>query len=222
MRLDTGTGDALVPRDPKNSKTKNKVTHYMTNYVLIRDARHRRPANRNHQPPNWSHPILEDAYDIHSNNINSVTSRTRMGMLNDLIRNHAYDILFLQEVACTDSLEVAGWHVNIGSAMRGTAILSIWNIPLTNVVCLPSGRATAAIYKGLLLFNIYAPFGAAKRSESEHFYNTDLPKLLRFDHPHVLIGGDFNCVTEATDTTGHFQNSRALTGMIRVLELKDA
>jgi hypothetical protein len=80
----------------------------------------------------------------------------------------------------------------------------------------------AATYRGLLLVIIYAPSGTAKRTEREHFYNTALPKLLHFGHPHILLGGDFSCVIETIDIAGHFQNSRALTEMVRGLELKDA
>jgi exonuclease III len=129
-----------------------------------------------------------------------------------------------KKFACTNSLDVAGYdiNVNVGSAMRGTVIMARRHIPLTNVVSLLSERAMAAKYKGLLLVNIYAPSGTAKRDEREHFYNTDFPKLLRFDHPHILIGGYFNCAIETVDTTGHLQNSHTLTEMVLGLELKDA
>ena len=37
--------------------------------------------------------------------------------------------------------------------------------------------------------------------------------------PYLLIGRDFNCVLHPSDTTGHFQPSRALSEMIRGLEI---
>ena len=38
----------------------------------------------------------------------------------------------------------------------------------------------------------------------------------------LLTGSDFNSVLHPTDTTGHFEHSRALSEMIRGLELHDA
>ena len=70
-------------------------------------------------------------------------------------------------------------HHNIGSSMRGTAILVKDGITLTNVTKLPSGRTIAAEYRGTLLINIYAPFGTVKRHEREYFFNNELPYLLR-------------------------------------------
>jgi exonuclease III len=87
-------------------------------------------------------------------------------------------------------------------------------VHLTNVTKLPSGRAIAADYKGIQLINIYAPSGTARKTEKEHFYNTELPQILQAGHKDLLIGGDFNCVPHPADTTGHFQTSRALTELV--------
>jgi exonuclease III len=87
---------------------------------------------------------------------------------------------------------------------------------------LPSGRAIASDYKGIQLINIYAPSGTARKTKREHFYNTELPKILQAGHKDLLIGGDFNCALHPADTTGQFQTSRALTKMVRGLTLHDA
>jgi endonuclease/exonuclease/phosphatase family metal-dependent hydrolase len=46
-----------------------------------------------------------------------------------------------------------------------------------------------------------------------------MPQLLRVGHGDLILRGDFNCVTDPTNTNGTFQNSRALTEMIRGLSL---
>jgi len=37
----------------------------------------------------------------------------------------------------------------------------------------------------------------------------------------MIIGGDFNCVLNQTDSTGHFSNSKALDGLVRGFDLHD-
>jgi len=143
-------------------------------------------------------------------------------MLADFI--HDFDIIFAQEVTSTEVLNVRGYdtYLNIGTSIRGTAILARSTLHLTKVTTLPSGRAIAADYRGLRLINIYAPSGTARRADREQFYTTDLPHLLHDGPADLLIGGDFNCVLHPSDTTGHFQPSRALAEMIRGLVLHDA
>ena len=67
---------------------------------------------------------------------------------------------------------------------------------------------------------MYAPSGTARRTERE-FYTTEQPYLFHDGPTDLLIGSDFNCVLHPGDTTGQFQPSRALTEMIRGLELHD-
>ena len=156
-------------------------------------------------------------------NINAITNRTRVGMLNEYIRRHDLDIIFIQEIKDPELIQMLGYDVyyNIGSDIRGTAIVARNDIRLHNINKSPSGRAIAAEYKGVYIVNIYAPSGTAKRTEREHFYNVEVPQLLQTGHGEIIIGGDFNCVLDPADTTGHFYTSRALTEMVRELHLKD-
>jgi len=55
----------------------------------------------------------------------------------------------------------------------------------------------------------------ARRTEREKFYNTELPFLLQADRQNIDLGGDFSCILDPVDTTGHFQNSRVLANLIR-------
>ena len=155
-------------------------------------------------------------------NINGITNHTRMGMLTDYIRQHGLDIVLLQEVIDPGIFHLPGYEVyyNIGSNTRGTAIVARSHIMLTNINKIPSGRAIAAEYNGWHIINIYAPSGTAKRAEREQFYNVDVPQLIQTGRGDLLIGGDFNCLLNPADTSGSFQNSRALTEMIRGLHLE--
>jgi len=93
-------------------------------------------------------------------------------------------------------------------------------ITITNITRLPSGRGKAAEYRGIWLVKIYAPPGTAKRQERECFYSNELPYLLRAS-PSNMIVGDFNCVLNQTGRTGHFNNSKALDGLVRGFDLHD-
>ena len=92
---------------------------------------------------------------------------------------------------------------------------------ITNVKQLRSGRSIAAEYKGTRMMNIYAPSGTANRQEREHFYTSDLTYLLQGSPSNMFVGGDFNCILNKSDTTGHFNYSKALDGLVRELCLQD-
>ena len=104
-------------------------------------------------------------------NINGITSRARVDMLENFLRVHDIDILFAQDVTSPETTNIGGYetHHNIVSYTRGKAILAKDCITLTTVTKLPSGRAIAAKYRGALLINIYDPSGTAKRHEREYF-----------------------------------------------------
>jgi exonuclease III len=130
----------------------------------------------------------------------------------------------MQEVTdpSLDNLNGYTVHYNIGTSQRGTAIVARGNIELSNITRMPSGRAIAAEFKGIWLVNIHAPSGAAKRNEREQFFNTDLTYILRAAPENIIRGGDFNCVLDKSDTTGHFNYSRSLAQLIQGLTLRDA
>ena len=123
-------------------------------------------------------------------NINGIIAKTRVGMLNDFVRRHDIDILLAQEVTSTEVLNIYGYetYINIGASISGTAILAKRELHLTNITTLPSGRAIAAVYKGIQLINIYAPSGTTKRTDREQFFNEELPYLLQADHKKLITG----------------------------------
>jgi exonuclease III len=100
---------------------------------------------------------------IASININGITAQTWMGMLTDFLRRHDFDIPFIYEVTSPEFPNLKDYvtHLNIGTAMRWTAILARNDFPLTNIVTIPSGRAFAVDFSDINLNNVYAPSGAA-------------------------------------------------------------
>ena len=76
-------------------------------------------------------------------NINGMTALTRVGMFTDFIHRQDLDIIFLQEVTNPDKLQISGYalHHNVGTTIRGTAILVRNEMTLTNIHKMPSGRA---------------------------------------------------------------------------------
>ena len=165
-----------------------------------------------------------DTLRIATLNINGLSSPARQDMLNAFVRLHDIDILLLQEVTHPFNTGFQGYtiHYNIGTSRRGTAILTRDTIVVTNLSRLPSGRAIAATLGTLLIINIYAPSGTSKRAERESFYNNDLPLLLESASDDILLGGDFNCVLDAADSTGRGSFSRSLAALVQGYALRDA
>ena len=85
----------------------------------------------------------------------------------------------------------------------------------------PSGLAMAAKFREIWIINVYAPSCAAMKQERERFLNSELPYLLTGETGHILLGGNFNCILEATDTTNGFAYNRALAELLHGLALTD-
>jgi hypothetical protein len=91
---------------------------------------------------------------------------------------------------------------------------------LTNIDHIPSDRGMAAELRGNTLINICARTGTVKRREREHFYNSELAYLLKDAPAKIPLGGDFKCVLETADTTGHNTYSRALAGLVQGFDMQ--
>jgi exonuclease III len=92
---------------------------------------------------------------LDSININGISARTRVEMFIDYIRRHEIDFVFLQEVTDPETVHATGYDtcLNIGTNMRGMAILARHFFPFNNVTRLSSGRAVAAEYNGIRFIN---------------------------------------------------------------------
>jgi hypothetical protein len=91
----------------------------------------------------------------------------------------------------------------------------------TNLSTLLSGRAIAASGGEIHVVNIYALSGTSKRLERETFFNKNLTYLLDVVSEDILLGGDFNCVLDAGDSTGHGTYSRSPSTLIHGCSLRD-
>jgi len=110
---------------------------------------------------------------------------------------------------------------NIGANTSGTAIVARDGINLENIILSPSGRTMAAKFREMSIINVYTPSGTAMKREHERFFNSELTYKLTGETGHILLGGDFNCILEASDTTGGFTYSRPLAELVHGLALTD-
>ena len=115
-------------------------------------------------------------------------------MLEEFLHRHDLGIVLLQEVTNGDILDEKGYHTitNIGTSLRGTAILHKLNIKLHRVERLPSGRGITAYLGDTCIVNTYAPSGTARRTEREEFFNEGIIGLLPTSPTKLLLAGDFN------------------------------
>jgi exonuclease III len=144
-------------------------------------------------------------------------------MLDAFFRLHHIDMLLMQGMTSLLTLGFQGYtiHYNIGTSRRGTAILTRDTILVTNLYRIPYGRTIAASLGTLLIVKVYAPCGNCKRSDREAFFNNDLPFLLGSAPADILLGGEFSCILEAVDSTGHGSYIRSLATLVQGYSLRD-
>jgi exonuclease III len=85
----------------------------------------------------------------------------------------------------------------------------------------PDWEGNDAVFQNVTLVNIYAPSGAERRREREHFFSSDLPYVMRDLPTTMLVGGHFNSVLTNMDATGHLNCSPALQALIQGFDLVD-
>lgn len=159
-------------------------------------------------------------------NTNVVTNPGCLEEIRRLLESERVDIALLQEVAVT-SFNFYGYseHVNVGPNRRGTAILWRTTIQIQDLTSLTSGRGAAGTLGDVRIVNLYAPAGGAQRQDRRKFFAEDITPLLAGPEgasARVVIGGDFNCVLEAADTTGAFNKCATLQQLVDNLALCDA
>jgi exonuclease III len=93
---------------------------------------------------------MPDIYKVATLNINALASQVKMAMLEEFVRHHEIDFLFLQEVTQPKFDNLRGYtaYTNIGTNRRGTAILGMEHLPLTRTVSLPSGSGEPRVFRG--------------------------------------------------------------------------
>jgi exonuclease III len=160
---------------------------------------------------------MEYTYKIATFNINSISTITRIRMLQDFIYKHDLDVILLQEVTDITISNIQRYtaYINIGSEGRGTAILAKNCYNIANIQSIPTGRGISAHVNGIKIVNIYAPSGSEKKREQDDFYNSDAARLLIHPNPNMILARDFNCVLANSDCTGSSNISRALVNLIK-------
>ena len=103
---------------------------------------------------------------------------------------------------------------------QNQSLITADTLTFTSITKTPSRRAITANVRDILIVNIYAPSGTAKRQEREMFFNSELAYLLGNVSDNLLLGGDFNCVFENPDSTGQYNFSRSLADLVQGYALK--
>lgn len=134
-----------------------------------------------------------------------------------------YDIVLLQEVE-NARLSIPGFTVitNVDETKRGTAIALKAHIPFRNVQrSLDSRILCINVGDCVTICNVYPPSGTLNAIARENFITQILPFYLQHSTPHLILGGDFNCVVSSKDSTGSSNNSRSLKSLVDSLQLCD-
>jgi exonuclease III len=112
-----------------------------------------------------------EALKIATLNINGMSLPTKLRMLAEWLGRQDVDVILLQEVTTPEVGQIRGYtaYYNVGTTMRGAAIITRNTLQLTNITILPSGRAMAANLGDLRVVNIYARSGTARKAERKRF-----------------------------------------------------
>jgi len=130
-------------------------------------------------------------------------------MFDALLRRQEIDILLVHDVNYHVINDFQGYTTkyNIGDNRMGNAIVARVGINLENIIMSPPGRAMAAKFGEIWIMNVHAPSGTTMKHKRERLFNSELPYLLTDETGHILLSRDFNCISEASDTTGGYTST---------------
>ena len=144
----------------------------------------------------------------------------------DFLCRNNIDILNIQEINIEEetfsqcSFISSNYHVIRNNALNkyGTASIVRSEFYPENIKLDTNGRGIFFDISGLTFGNIYLPSGtdALSRSGRETFCSETLPGLLVNCKEAGIIGGDFNCITKAEDTT-HNSEAKMSPSLKRLL-----
>ena len=162
-------------------------------------------------------------YKVVTLNVNGIRADTWKTLLANFLLSHNIDIALLQEVVCPEIVDLPSYTtwINIGTDLRGTAILTSTGLVIDEVQRLPTGRGIAISIHNVWYVCVYAPSGAERRTDREAFFNTELPLILPVTPKALLLAGDFNCIINKQDSTGNVPRSVALETLVHGMELHD-
>jgi len=111
--------------------------------------------------------------------------------------------------------------MNVGKAGRGKDLVTMDEIKITNFTTPQSGHGIAAEYRGIWFVKIYTPPGPALRQERGRFCCSELSYLMKAHTSNTIVGVDFNCALNKTDSTAQFNYRRTLEELVHGFQLQD-
>lgn len=156
---------------------------------------------------------------IASVNLNSSTNLINKNLLKDFIVNNDLDVIFLQEVVYSNFSFVPSHipFVNISERNSGTAVLIRKSFEISQPLFSLNGRITSIVIKNMNFVNVYAFSGSNHRKERNDLFLNDLTTHLGKTNVSTnIVGGDFNCIINASDCVGELKNF--CVGLRQVIE----
>lgn len=168
--------------------------------------------------------VFQVSYVIATVNLCAIHSDLKIRMLHNFILANNIDIILMQEVAITDFSLFSGYQaiVNNDEKLRGTAILIRDVIEYSDVRYLDSTRGISVKVNNLRIVNVYAPSGSQNQTSRELFFSHDIFPIITGKEK-ILLGGDFNCIINDSDSTNpsYSSKSKELKKLVSVLQLRD-
>lgn len=168
---------------------------------------------------------MQYCFKIATVNLNSTSTDVNRGLLKDFILDHDIDIAFLQEVTYDNFLFLPTHYslVNISQDNKGTAVLVRKTFGFSNPLLDPNGRIISVVVNSINFVNIYAHSGTSYRRERNDLFTNHL--AVHLNKPGIrcsVVGGDFNCVLDFSDSRGPSKNQCAgLKNVVDLFSLKD-
>ena len=139
----------------------------------------------------------------------NIGGRRDLAGLTSIISEYKLDIVFLQEVMLTNEeltneVSKSGFMCNVNNADEsskpGTAIIWRSSLHVTDCFNIIAGRAQLAVFKDVILLNIYGPSGSNQKHERNQFFARDIFRIFNM-YPSALwiFGGDFNAILNPLD-----------------------
>lgn len=160
--------------------------------------------------------------NILSLNINSIDSRLKFDIFQNLIRQLDADIVLLQEVK-VPNFSLLGYNIisNVTDSL-GAAIAIKEDILYRNEIKTVDSIGIAITVGNTKIINIYAPSGAQAKNQRETFFSQTITTLFDLPAENTIMGGDFNCVIQPTDSLNSFNFSHSLKNLVSGLNMTDA
>lgn len=161
---------------------------------------------------------------VASVNINAIQVKAKLNLLKEFIQQNDIDIVMLQEVDIQNFTFIQSHYaiINVPNTL-GVAFLIKNNLNYEGIVCDMEGRIISVVINSTNYINIYGHSGSQRRKEREELFSEKiLPHINKSNVTNTVIGGDFNCWLNPTDSKGAANTfSPGLKSLISTMQLKD-